>query len=758
VYLGPRDPSRYIPYSDFFPASGGSTSVNVANTPSYDGFGASCNVRITVAAAGGKSQWVGVGWSVRLTASAPSYLSEIAVAVTNINGEGYIIRPAVGDAVPGSGAYSSGGIRELCGYYRLPPLDLPDGNLYLEFFETYNDFADCAQDGNWDSGSLTFTFGNPAPFEGHTEIGDAGDLPDSAQATPAGVLRAIRGRISANDVDVYAIRITNPAAFSARTAGQCNTGLDTQLWLFDAAGRGVVFNDDSPGVRQSLIDNSAGCITAAGVYYLAISVYDRDAAGCNGSEIWADTPYGSIRCPDGAESGSRVGGWTGSTAATGSYIIELTGAEGATPGDPADCPPFQGWDEFTDGGGDAGDLPETSQSVRNATIPLIRGQLDTNDVDMFAIQIDNPAAFSATTVGGATFDTQLWLFDSNGKGVVFNDDFGGLQSRIDNSTNCITQPGVYYLAISRYNRDAIGCEGDFIWNDSPFGTIRCPDGPEPASRVNGWSGGTAAAGEYRIILTGVRGATRGDPANCPPPGADQWDETANGGGDAGDLPNNAQPVYSADRRPCQDPVTRITGNRASTDDADMFVICITDPANFSATTVGGAGFDTQLWLFRCDGTGIVHNDDFGSLQSRIDNSTGCLNGLQAGTYLLALTGYNQDPVDAQGRLLWNDSPFSAIRCPDGPGASNPMAGWTGTGGSGTYRITLTGAYFVRQSGCGPSCEGDANRDGRVDDADLLIVLFQFGQSGFGLQGDVDNNGTVDDADLLIVLFNFGCGS
>ena len=33
-------------------------------------------------------------------------------------------------------------------------------------------------------------------------------------------------------------------------------------------------------------------------------------------------------------------------------------------------------------------------------------------------------------------------------------------------------------------------------------------------------------------------------------------------------------------------------------------------------------------------------------------------------------------------------------------------------------------------------------------------------SGFGFCGsaDVDNNGTVDDADLLIVLFNFGCGS
>jgi hypothetical protein len=56
------------------------------------------------------------------------------------------------------------------------------------------------------------------------------------------------------------------------------------------------------------------------------------------------------------------------------------------------------------------------------------------------------------------------------------------------------------------------------------------------------------------------------------------------------------------------------------------------------------------------------------------------------------------------------------------------------------------------------CEGDATGDGRVDDADLLEVLFNFGCFGFCGSADVDHNGTVDDADLLIVLFNFGCGS
>ncbi len=54
-------------------------------------------------------------------------------------------------------------------------------------------------------------------------------------------------------------------------------------------------------------------------------------------------------------------------------------------------------------------------------------------------------------------------------------------------------------------------------------------------------------------------------------------------------------------------------------------------------------------------------------------------------------------------------------------------------------------------------EGDINRDGCVDDADLLILLCQFGESGNNLSADLNRDGRVDDADLIIVLFNFGSG-
>lgn len=53
--------------------------------------------------------------------------------------------------------------------------------------------------------------------------------------------------------------------------------------------------------------------------------------------------------------------------------------------------------------------------------------------------------------------------------------------------------------------------------------------------------------------------------------------------------------------------------------------------------------------------------------------------------------------------------------------------------------------------------GNVDADCCVDDADLLQVLFDFGNTGVGRPTDLNCDGTVDDADLLIVLFNFGVG-
>jgi hypothetical protein len=73
---------------------------------------------------------------------------------------------------------------------------------------------------------------------------------------------------------------------------------------------------------------------------------------------------------------------------------------------------------------------------------------------------------------------------------------------------------------------------------------------------------------------------------------------------------------------------------------------------------------------------------------------------------------------------------------------------------GTLRYDLI-EILGEEASSGP--EGDVDGSGCVDDADLLAVLFAFGNSGSNLPEDVTRDGTVDDADLLIVLFNFGAG-
>jgi len=52
--------------------------------------------------------------------------------------------------------------------------------------------------------------------------------------------------------------------------------------------------------------------------------------------------------------------------------------------------------------------------------------------------------------------------------------------------------------------------------------------------------------------------------------------------------------------------------------------------------------------------------------------------------------------------------------------------------------------------------GDVDRNGCVNDADLLAVLFAFGERGYRNE-DLNWDGTIDDADLLQVLSNFGSG-
>jgi hypothetical protein len=159
--------------------------------------------------------------------------------------------------------------------------------------------------------------------------------------------------------------------------------------------------------------------------------------------------------------------------------------------------------------GDAGDLPATAQTVTGSgPIPGITGVLTSrDDVDMFKIQICDAAAFSADAINAATTfaDTQLFLFDSDGYGIAFDDDdpqLSGYQSHL--SSQWVPGNGVYFVAISGWDQDPRGnVSGGEIWNDGPYNEERRPDGPAAGEQVGSWDTGGYYLGYYLITLTGA---------------------------------------------------------------------------------------------------------------------------------------------------------------------------------------------------------------------------------------------------------------
>jgi hypothetical protein len=155
--------------------------------------------------------------------------------------------------------------------------------------------------------------------------------------------------------------------------------------------------------------------------------------------------------------------------------------------------------------GDAGDLPATAQvPAGTGPLPAIHGSLtvQTDDADMFLIHIDDPACFTATTCGGSLMDTALWLFDTNGIGISFNDDDPGgcgLQSTLTGAF--VPAPGDYYIAISGWDTDAADGAGLEIWLDTPYGVERAPDGPGAPGPIAMWLYDPFEEGDYIIAMT-----------------------------------------------------------------------------------------------------------------------------------------------------------------------------------------------------------------------------------------------------------------
>ena len=157
-------------------------------------------------------------------------------------------------------------------------------------------------------------------------------------------------------------------------------------------------------------------------------------------------------------------------------------------------------------------------------------------------------------------------------------------------------------------------------------------------------------------------------------------------------------------------LTSIAGTlslNAGLSETDFYKIYISNPANFSASTLslagGRNGFDTQLFLFNVNGTGIAANDDYNSNGSSSPDSllpagNALYAGLNPGFYLLAITGGGKYPQDAAGTIIFpnqgeGNDPTRVYGPKTGEGAS-PIRSYNGSSDQGgTYSIALTGVSY-----------------------------------------------------------------
>ena len=144
---------------------------------------------------------------------------------------------------------------------------------------------------------------------------------------------------------------------------------------------------------------------------------------------------------------------------------------------------------------------------------------------MFRIFIFDPTNFLAVTgdlangnaaIPGLIADTQLYLFDANGVGVMGNDDDGPIlqQSRLYNNGSLAA--GIYYLLITGWDLDPLSAGGLIFptGGDGNNNFLQGPTGPGGQQALIGYSGdGTTNTGEYQITLVGAMG----DVADVPTP-------------------------------------------------------------------------------------------------------------------------------------------------------------------------------------------------------------------------------------------------
>ncbi|GAC1492954.1 MAG: hypothetical protein NVS2B14_05880 [Chamaesiphon sp.] len=191
-----------------------------------------------------------------------------------------------------------------------------------------------------------------------TETSDAGQNIASALSIGSGQvsgnpssLDMISGALSGNNdlADVYKIFLTGGQTFSATTVNltpgspnntndavaNAQLGIPTsvllspQLFLFDSNGKGIYANSNNSGAQATLLSGKPFSPQQSGNYYLAISSPSFNPVS-NGTAIFPD--LSQVTTDVGPTNPSLLTGFvqtlpSGTTPATGTYTISLTGVQ-----------------------------------------------------------------------------------------------------------------------------------------------------------------------------------------------------------------------------------------------------------------------------------------------------------------------------------------------------------------------------------------------------------------------------------------------
>ena len=151
-------------------------------------------------------------------------------------------------------------------------------------------------------------------------------------------------------------------------------------------------------------------------------------------------------------------------------------------------------------------------------------------------------------------------------------------------------------------------------------------------------------------------------------------------------------------------LTSISGTISSGTDADIFLIRITAPSTFSASTVNLlTTLDTALFLFNSNGLAIYTNDDAAggaAVQSTLPAGTSFTMSLAPGIYYIAISLSGNEAINLNTQLLFVGYPGGDTTAVRGAAAGvNPASlanfnGQTGFPETGAYQITLTSTAAV----------------------------------------------------------------